>query len=725
MKLAENLKKAVLQAAMQGKLTRQLKTDSSVDDLLQKIAEEKARLIAEGKIKKERGESLPLAPERKRSSATPSPRGTPPKTPDNSPQVLEENSISSRQRNARFEPIPQEEIPFEIPENWRWVKVGNVLSIARGGSPRPITSYLTTSDDGYNWIKIGDSEIGAKYINKTAEKIIKEGLYKTRLVHKGDLLLSNSMSFGRPYILNIDGCIHDGWLVLHDYSESLNKEFLYFVFSSNVLKEQFFGKVSGAVVKNLNSDKVADTIIPLPPIEEQQRIVEKLNQILPLIDEYGKEEDALVALSQNLPEEIKKSVLQAAMQGKLTQQQKTDSSVDELLKKIAKEKAKLIEEGKIKKDTTKAGASGRALSEITEEEIPFEIPENWRWVKVGNVLSIARGGSPRPITSYLTTSDDGYNWIKIGDSEIGAKYINKTAEKIIKEGLYKTRLVHKGDLLLSNSMSFGRPYILNIDGCIHDGWLVLHDYSESLNKEFLYFVFSSNVLKEQFFGKVSGAVVKNLNSDKVADTIIPLPPIEEQQRIVEKLNQILPLIDEYGKEEDALVALSQNFPEDIKKSVLQSAMQGKLTRQQQTDSSVDDLLKKIAEEKARLIAEGKIKKDTTKAGASGRALAEITQEEIPFEIPENWRWCRLGELFVFINGDRGKNYPAKTTLKSEGVIPFISAVNFSNYTLRNDNLLYLTEKQFDSLGSGKLKFDDIVLCIRGSLGKFCRYPLEI
>ena len=516
MKLAENLKKAVLQAAMQGKLTRQLKTDSSVDDLLQKIAEEKAALIKEGKIKKD--------------------------------------TTKAGASGRALAEITEEEIPFEIPENWRWVKVGNVLSIARGGSPRPITSYLTTSDDGYNWIKIGDSEIGGKYINKTAEKIIKEGLYKTRLVHKGDLLLSNSMSFGRPYILNIDGCIHDGWLVLHDYSESLNKEFLYFVFSSNVLKEQFFGKVSGAVVKNLNSDKVADTIIPLPPIEEQQRIVEKLNSILPIIDKYGKEEDELVALSQNFPEDIKKSVLQAAMQGKLTQQQKTDSSVDELLKKIAKEKAKLIEEGKIKKDTTKAGASGRALSEITEEEIPFEIPENWRWVKVGNVLSIARGGSPRPITSYLTTSDDGYNWIKIGDSEIGGKYINKTAEKIIKEGLYKTRLVHKGDLLLSNSMSFGRPYILNIDGCIHDGWLVLHDYSESLNKEFLYFVFSSNVLKEQFFGKVSGAVVKNLNSDKVADTIIPLPPIEEQQRIVEKLNSILPIIDSmavYGTKKKA------------------------------------------------------------------------------------------------------------------------------------------------------------------------------
>lgn len=339
MKLAENLKKAVLQAAMQGKLTRQLKTDSSVDDLLQKIAEEKAALIKEGKIKKERGESLPLAPERKRSSATPSPRGTPPKTPDNSPQVFEENSACSPQRttNARFEPIPQEEIPFEIPENWRWVKVGNVLSIARGGSPRPITSYLTTSDDGYNWIKIGDSEIGGKYINKTAEKIIKEGLYKTRLVHKGDLLLSNSMSFGRPYILNIDGCIHDGWLVLHDYSESLNKEFLYFVFSSNVLKEQFFGKVSGAVVKNLNSDKVADTIIPLPPIEEQQRIVEKLNQILPLIDSmavYGTKKKA-----DRPKQEEALSFIRTFLQAKKTAQPKT--AAPEILELKTKAKQEL------------------------------------------------------------------------------------------------------------------------------------------------------------------------------------------------------------------------------------------------------------------------------------------------------------------------------------------------------------------------------------------------
>ena len=541
MKLAENLKKAVLQAAMQGKLTRQLKTDSSVDDLLQKIAEEKARLIKEGKIKKESGGSLPLAPERKRSSATPSPRGTPPKTPDNSPQVLEENSISSRQRNARFEPIPQEEIPFEIPENWRWVKVGNVLSIARGGSPRPITSYLTTSDDGYNWIKIGDSEIGGKYINKTAEKIIKEGLYKTRLVHKGDLLLSNSMSFGRPYILNIDGCIHDGWLVLHDYSESLNKEFLYFVFSSNVLKEQFFGKVSGAVVKNLNSDKVADTIIPLPPIEEQQRIVEKLNSILPVIDEYGKEEDELVALSQNFPEDIKKSVLQSAMQGKLTKQLQTDSSVDDLLKKIAEEKEKNNQVWKAKKQPP--------IEEILETIDANEIPENWKWVKLSQVAHSYIGLTYSP----SNISSDGTIVLRSSNIQNG-KMDYKDIVKVEMD-IPENKMCKKGDILVcarNGSKSLvGKCAIIDANGMSFGAFMAI---IKSPCNDYLYHYLSSPYFKKQMALDSSTVTVNQITQDMLFNACVPLPPIEEQQRIVEKLNSILPIIDRmavYGTKKKA------------------------------------------------------------------------------------------------------------------------------------------------------------------------------
>lgn len=499
MKLAEDLKKAVLQAAMQGKLTKQLESDSSVDELLKKIANEKAKLIAEGKIQKNKPWS---------------------------------NKVEFK------EPL------FEIPYNWKFVRFGEIM-LSRDNERKPVSSHERMHKE-----KIYDYYGASGVIDKTDDYLFDKDLML--IGEDGANLLTRSTPIA--FIARGKYWVNNHVHVL-DVCAGLNLEYITFYINSISLAPY----VTGTAQPKMNQENMNAIWIPLPPIEEQQRIVEKLNQILPLIDEYGKDEDELITLCQKFPEEMKKSVLQSAMQGKLTKQLETDSSVDELLKKIADEKAKLIAEGKIKKE--------KPLAEIKEEEIPFDIPENWRWEKVGKVLGIARGGSPRPITSYLTTSDDGYNWIKIGDSEIGGKYINRTAEKIIKEGLYKTRLVHKGDLLLSNSMSFGRPYILNIDGCIHDGWLVLHDYSELLNKEFLYFVFSSNVLKEQFFGKVSGAVVKNLNSDKVADTLIPLPPIEEQQRIVEKLNTILPIIDSmavYGtkkkagrpKQEEALAFIS-------------------------------------------------------------------------------------------------------------------------------------------------------------------------
>ncbi len=405
-----------------------------------------------------------------------------------------------------------------------------------------------------------------------------------------------------------------------------------------------------------------------------------------------------------LAENLKKAVLQAAMQGKLTRQLKTDSSVYDLLQKIAEEKEINNQVWKAKKQPP--------IEEILETIDANEIPENWKWVKLSQVAHsyIGLTYSPSNISSNGTIVLRSSN---IQNGKMDYKDIVK-----VEMDIPENKMCKKGDILVcarNGSKSLvGKCAIIDADGMSFGAFMAI---IKSPCNAYLYHYLSSPYFKKQMALDSSTVTVNQITQDMLFNACVPLPPIEEQQRIVEKLNSILPIIDEYGKEEDELVALSQNFPEDIKKSVLQSAMQGKLTKQLQTDSSVDDLLKKIAEEKETLIKEGKIKKE--------KPLAEITEEEIPFEIPENWRWCRLGELFVFINGDRGKNYPAKTTLKSEGVIPFISAVNFSNYTLRNDNLLYLTEKQFDSLGSGKLKFDDIVLCIRGSLGKFCRYPLEM
>ena len=146
-------------------------------------------------------------------------------------------------------------------------------------------------------------------------------------------------------------------------------------------------------------------------------------------------------------------------------------------------------------------------------------------------------------------------------------------------------------------------------------------------------------------------------------------------------------------------------------------MQGKLTKQLPEDGDAEVLLEEIKAEKEKLIAEGKIKKQ--------KPLAPITDEEIPFSIPENWKWVRLSELFQFINGDRGKNYPSKNKLHASGEIPFISAINMQNGTVRKDNLLYADRSTYDRLGSGKLNKDDFVICIRGSLGKYCKYPYEI
>ncbi|MDD3035889.1 MAG: restriction endonuclease subunit S [Candidatus Saccharimonadaceae bacterium] len=170
-------------------------------------------------------------------------------------------------------------------------------------------------------------------------------------------------------------------------------------------------------------------------------------------------------------------------------------------------------------------------------EIPFEIPHNWSWVKLGFVAEVARGGSPRPIENYLTDSDDGINWIKIGDVASGSKFITQTNEKIIPAGLSKTRFVHAGDFLLSNSMSFGRPYILKISGCIHDGWLVLHPNQTVIVQDFLFYALSSSIVYSLLANLASGSTVKNLKSDSVKNLWFPIPPLTEQQRIASAVEQ--------------------------------------------------------------------------------------------------------------------------------------------------------------------------------------------
>ena len=327
--------------------------------------------------------------------------------------------------------------------------------------------------------------------------------------------------------------------------------YLSYIMASPYIIGRKMALATGDIIVHISGDKLGTILLPVPPLAEQERIVARIHEAELVIENYANKATALRELQDTFPEALKKSILQEAVQGKLVPQDPSDEPAEALLERIRAEKQRLIKEGKIKKDKHESVIFRRdnshyekldGMERCIDDELPFEIPESWAWVRLGAVLEIARGGSPRPIQQYLTTEPDGINWIKIGDTDKGGKYIYKTKEKIRPEGVVKSRMVHSGDFLLTNSMSFGRPYILKTDGCIHDGWLVLSNRFECYSVDFLYYILSSPFAYYQFCDSVSGAVVKNLNSDKVANALFPLPPLSEQHRIVQRIEELLPLV---------------------------------------------------------------------------------------------------------------------------------------------------------------------------------------
>ena len=218
-------------------------------------------------------------------------------------------------------------------------------------------------------------------------------------------------------------------------------------------------------------------------------------------------------------QKLKSKILDLAIHGKLVPQDPNDEPAIELLKRI--------------------NPNFKPCYTSHYENLP----NGWCVCTLNQLTNIARGGSPRPIKDYITTNENGINWIKIGDTEKNGKYINGTKEKIKPEGVSRSRMIHKGDFLLTNSMSFGRPYISNIEGCIHDGWLVISPIDNVYDKEFLYYLLSSSYAYNQFSEKASGTAVSNLNVEKVANALFPLPPLAEQKRIAEQIEIIFASLD--------------------------------------------------------------------------------------------------------------------------------------------------------------------------------------
>ena len=517
----KQLKNSILQWAIQGKLVPQDPNDEPASVLLDKIRQEKERLIKEKKIKRDKNASIIY-------------RG-------------EDNSYYEKILATGEVKCIDEEIPFEIPKGWEWCRICHVAEIARGGSPRPIKEYLTDATDGINWIKIGDTEKDSKYITSVKERIKQSGVSKSRMVHKGDFLLTNSMSFGRPYITQVDGCIHDGWLVISLIEQSYRQDFFYYLLSSGYAYSQFAKRVAGAVVQNLNSEKVAISLFPLPPYKEQNRIVQKIKDLLPLVEKFGNDKTLLDKLNADINTRLKKSILQEAIQGKLVPLIAEEGTAQELLEQIKKEKQKLVKEGKLKKSTLSDSVIfrgddnkyyekiGKKCVDITEE-IPFDLPDSWSWARGKSVFMPMESTKPSSDFVYIDV-DAVNNRLNIIDKPKKVRIENAPSRA--------TRKLHKNDLLFS----MVRPYLKNIalvddiykDAIASTGFYVITP-SLGYYPMFLYYLMLSNYVVDGLNSFMKGDNSPSINNCHIENYLYPLPPIEEQQRIVEKIEQLMQLL---------------------------------------------------------------------------------------------------------------------------------------------------------------------------------------
>ena len=482
MKTAD-LRKSILQYAVEGKLVPQDIHDEPASILYDKIIKEKESLIKQGKIKKEK----PLPP------------------------------------------ITDDEIPYDIPENWKWVRLGEVFIIERGASPRPISSFVTNDINGINWIKIGDAKKGCKYITSTKEKITQEGAKRSRFVNIGDFIFSNSMSFGRPYILKINGCIHDGWNVLKQITNQIdsikiNSDFIYYIISSSLLQSQIIQKAMGGIVENIKSDNLKTLLFPLPPLKEQERIVKKVDELMALCDKLEQEEEKLSTLDKYFADTLPKSILQYAVEGKLVPQDIHDEPASLLYDKIIKEKETLIKQGKIKKE--------KPLPPITDDEIPYDIPENWKWARLGEVCNLSIGKTPERKTAEYW-KDGIYNWVAISDM-INGGLINQTKEKISQiayNKVFKKDTLPIGTLLFSFKLTIGKVSLLNIPAYTNEAICAITPYLYDNIKYYLLKILPILNLLDNANDAIKG---KTLNLQTLPLILIPLPPLKEQKRIVKK-----------------------------------------------------------------------------------------------------------------------------------------------------------------------------------------------
>ena len=464
----QELKNSILQLAIQGKLVEQRPEEGTAEELFAQIQEEKQRLIAEKKIKKEK----PL------------------------PEITED------------------EKPFDIPESWKFIRTGSLCQLLDGEKIK-----------GQNY-----PYLEAKYLRgKKEPSIVSEG----KFVKEGTkVILVDGENSGEVFEVREDGYLGSTFKVLFIPSNVLVKYILCFLeCNKNILKNN----KRGAAIPHLDKQIFFNLLIPLPPFDEQKRIVAKIEKLLPYIDRYEQAWSQLEHFNSRFPEDMKKSLLQYAIQGKLVEQRPEEGTAEELFAQIQEEKQRLIAEKKIKKE--------KPLPEITDDEKPFDIPESWKWVSVGNVCTnIQYGSSQKSATSGKVAV------LRMGNIQNGKLILDKLVYTSDEAEIEKYPLKYD-DLLFNRTNSkelVGKTAIYKGEiPAIYAGYLVritpLYMNSDYLNY----------VMQSQFYWSYCQAVrsdaigQSNINAEKLKRVMFPLSPLAEQKRIVEKLEQLLPLCEKF------------------------------------------------------------------------------------------------------------------------------------------------------------------------------------
>ena len=484
----QELKNSILQLAIQGKLVEQRPEEGTAGELFARIQEEKQRLIAEKKIKKEK----PL------------------------PEITEE------------------EKPFDIPENWMWVRFGEISTYNHRKEKVPasdITEGMWSLD-----LEDIEKETG-KIINvcKASERKISGD--KVRF-YKGQVLYSKL----RPYLKKIlvapnDGICSSEMVPFNLYGNIDSQYAVYFLKSPHV--DFIINSVTyGVKMPRVGTGTMIELPFPLPPLAEQKRIVAKIEELLPYIDRYEQAWSKLEQFNSQFPEDMKKSLLQYAIQGKLVEQRPEEGTAEELFAQIQEEKQRLVAEKKIKKE--------KPLPEIAEDEKPFDIPESWKWVRFSDLMNAMSTG---PFGSMLHKSDyisDGIPLVNPANIVRG-KII--PSEKMMVSTDTAKRLesytLHTGMIVIGRRGEMGRCAIV---GENEDGWICgtgsfFLTPSPYLFVDYIQIFFSTHYAKVYLGGESVGTTMSNLNHKILSKMPIPLPPLAEQKRIVEKLEQLLPLCE--------------------------------------------------------------------------------------------------------------------------------------------------------------------------------------